>query len=136
MSQVAILGSSLEALQKAHEILDKNPSKDITIYTEDAEVGFPDSETFEKINVSSALKTMPDEWVGFIPKVVGNGGESVVAHSWLCKAMVIRLAERGVRLQLRTTIISIDEEEKGISFRGAGKVSSGMTFFDELHDYR
>ena len=136
MSQVAILGSSLEALQKAHEILDKNPSKDITIYTEDAEVGFPDSETFEKINVSSALKTMPDEWVGFIPKVVGNGGESVVAHSWLCKAMVIRLAERGVRLQLRTTIISIDEDLQEIHFRGGGSISSGVHSYDELYDFR
>ena len=40
--RVAILGSSMPALEYAHTTLDKTPSAQVTVYTEDAEVGFPE----------------------------------------------------------------------------------------------
>jgi hypothetical protein len=136
LNRIVILGSSLEALQNAHKKLDKSPSLEITIYTEDAEVGFPDVEVFEKINLEEYLNIIPEGWVGSIPVMVERGGPSVVAHSWLCKAMAIRLAERGAQFQLRTSILRIDKNRQEISFRGGGRVPFGVDRYDELHDFR
>ena len=136
MNQIIVLGSSLEALQRAHAILDEDISTKITIYTEDAEPGFPDMEVFEEVDLEKSLSSMPDKWIGSIPGIVGRGGSSKVAYSWLCKAMAIRLAERGVQFQLRTSILDIDEELGQISFRGGGRVPSGVDRYDELHDFR
>ena len=136
MSRIVILGSSLEALQNAHKTLDKRPSLEITIYTEDAEVGFPDAEVFDETDLDEYLSSIPDGWVGSILGTVERGGPSVIAHSWLCKAMAIRLAERGVQFQLRTSILGIDKNRQEISFRGGGRVPSGVDRYDELHDFR
>ena len=136
MNQIAVLGSSLEALQRAHMILDQDMSAKIMIYTEDAEVGFPDVEVFDETDLDEYLSSIPDGWVGSILGTVERGGPSVIAHSWLCKAMAIRLAERGVQFQLRTSILGIDKNRQEISFRGGGRVSSGVDRYDELHDFR
>ena len=117
-------------------ILDEDMFAQITIYTEDAEPGFPDVEVFEEVDLEESLSSMPDKWIGTIPRIVGSGSSSKVAHSWLCKAMAIRLAERGARFQLRTSILDIDEERGEISFRGGGRVPSGVDRYDELHDFR
>jgi len=126
----------LEALQNAHKKLDKSPLVEITIYTEDAEVGFPEREDFEEMNLEGILDLMPTSWVGSIPEIVWDGDTSTVAHSWLCKAMAIRLAERGARFQLRTSILGIDKNRQEISFRGGGRIPSGVDSYDELHDFR
>ena len=136
MNQIAVLGSSLEALQRAHMILDQDMSAKIIIYTEDAEVGFPDAEVFEETDLDEYLSSIPDGWVGSILGVIERGGPSVIAHSWLCKAMAIRLAERGVQFQLRTSILGIDKNRQEISFRGGGRIPSGVDSYDELHDFR
>jgi hypothetical protein len=126
----------LEALQNAHNKLDKSPSVEITIYTEDAEVGFPEREDIEEKNLEGILDLMPTSWVGSIPEMVWDDHTSMVAYSWLCKAMAIRLAERGVRFQLRTSILGIDKNRQEISFRGGGRIPSGVDSYDELHDFR
>ena len=109
---------------------------EITIYTEDAEVGFPDTEVFVELELEKSLNSIPDEWIGSIPRVVEREESSAVAHSWLCKAMGIRLGERGAQFHLRTSILGIDEKHQEISFRGGGRVSSGIERYDELHDFR
>ena len=136
MNRIVILGSSLEALQQGHMSLDENISAKIIIYTEDAEPGFPDVAVFEEVELEESLISIPEGWVASIPSVVGREEPSAVAYSWLCKAMTIRLAERGVQFQLRTSILGIDEKEQKISFRGGGRVSSGVDCYDELYDYR
>ena len=136
MNRIAILGSSLEALQQGHMSLDENISAKITIYTEDAEPGFPDVGVFEEVELEESLISTPEGWVASIPSVVGREEPSAVAYSWLCKAMAIRLAERGVRFQLRTSILGIDDKRQEISFRGGGRVPSGVDYYDELYDYR
>ena len=136
MNRIAILGSSLEALQQGHMSLDENISAKITIYTEDAEPGFPDVGVFEEVELEESLISIPEGWVASIPSVVGREEASAVAYSWLFKAMAIRLAERGVRFQLRTSILGIDDKRQEISFRGGGRVSFGMDCYDELYDYR
>ena len=136
MNRIAILGSSLEALQQGHMSLDENISTKITIYTEDAEPGFPDVGVFEEVELEESLISTPEGWVGSIPSVVGREEPSALAYSWLCKAMAIRLAERGVRFQLRTSILGIDDKRQEISFRGGGRVPSGVDYYDELYDYR
>ena len=136
MNRIAILGSSLEALQQGHKSLDENISAKITIYTEDAEPGFPDVGVFEEVELEKSLISIPEGWVASIPSVVGREEPSAVAYSWLCKAMAIRLAERGVRFQLRTSILGIDDKRQEISFRGGGRVPSGVDYYDELYDYR
>ena len=136
MNRIAILGSSLEALQRGHMSLDENVSAKITIYTEDAEPGFPDIGVFEEIELEESLRSIPEGWLASIPSVVGRKEASVVAYSWLCKAMAIRLAERGAQFQLRTSILGIDDKHQEISFRGGGRVSSGVDCYDELYDYR
>ena len=136
MNRIAILGSSLEALQKGHMSLDENISAKITIYTEEAEPGFPDVEVFEEAELEKSLRSIPEGWVGSIPNIIGRKEVSAVAYSWLCKAMAIRLAERGAQFQLRTSILSIDDKLQEISFRGGGGVSSGVDCYDELYDYR
>ena len=136
MNRIAILGSSLEALQRGHMCLDENVSAKIMIYTEDAEPGFPDIGVFEEIELEASLRSIPGGWVTSIPSVVGRKEASAVAYSWLCKAMAIRLAERGAQFQLRTSILGIDDKHQEISFRGGGRVSSGVDCYDELYDYR
>ena len=136
MNRIAILGSCLEALQQGHMSLDENISAKITIYTEDAEPGFPDVGAFEEVELEQSLISMPMGWVGSIPSVVGREEPSALAYSWLCKAMAIRLAERGAQFQLRTSILGIDDKRQEISFRGGGRVSSGVDYYDELYDYR
>ena len=136
MNRIAILGSSLEALQRGHMSLDENVSAKITIYTEDAEPGFPDIGVFEEIELEESLRSIPEGWLASIPSVVGRKEASAVAYSWLCKAMAIRLAERGAQFQLRTSILGIDVKHQEISFRGGGRVSSGVDCYDELYDYR
>ena len=136
MNRIAILGSSLEALQQGHMSLDENISAKITIYTEDAEPGFPDVGAFEEVELEQSLISMPMGWVGSIPSVVGREEPSALAYSWLCKAMAIRLAERGAQFQLRTSILGIDDKRQEISFRGGGRVPSGVDYYDELYDYR
>ena len=59
MNQIAVLGSSLEALQRAHMILDQDMSAKIMIYTEDAEVGFPDAEVFVETDLDEYLSSIP-----------------------------------------------------------------------------
>ena len=136
MNRIAILGSCLEALQQGHMSLDENISTKITIYTEDAEPGFPDVEVFEEVELAESLISIPKGWVGSIPSVVGREEPSALAYSWLCKAMAIRLAERGAQFQLRTSILGIDDKRQEISFRGGGRVPSGVDYYDELYDYR
>ena len=136
MNRIAILGSSLEALQQGHMSLDENVSAKITIYTEDAEPGFSDVGAFEEVELEQSLISMPMGWVGSIPSVVGREEPSALAYSWLCKAMAIRLAERGAQFQLRTSILGIDDKRQEISFRGGGRVPSGVDYYDELYDYR
>ena len=136
MNRIAILGSSLEALQRGHMCLDDNVSAKIMIYTEDAEPGFPDIGLFEEIELEKSLRCIPGGWLASIPSVVGRKEASAVAYSWLCKAMAIRLAERGAQFQLRTSILGIDDKHQEISFRGGGRVSSGVDCYDELYDYR
>ena len=116
--------------------LDENISAKITIYTEDAEPGFPDVEVFEEAELEKSLRSIPEGWVGPIPNVIGRKEASAVAYSWLCKAMASRLAQRGGQFQLRTSILSIDDKLQEISFRGGGRVSSGVDCYDELYDYR
>ena len=136
MNRIAILGSSLEALQQGHMSLDENISAKITIYTEDAEPGFPDVGVFEEVELEESLISIPEGWVASIPSVVGREEPSALAYSWLCKAMAIRLAERGAQFQLRTSILGIDDKRQEISFRGGGRVPSGVDYYDELYDYR
>ncbi|MCS5532594.1 MAG: hypothetical protein NZ780_07330 [Candidatus Poseidoniales archaeon] len=136
MNRIAILGSSLEALQQGHMSLDENISAKITIYTEEAEPGFPDVEVFEEAELEKFLRSIPEGWVTSIPNVIGRKEASAVAYSWLCKAMAIRLAQRGAQFQLRTSILSIDDKLQEISFRGGGRLSSGVDCYDELYDYR
>ena len=136
MNRIAILGSSLEALQRGHMCLDENVSAKIMIYTEDAEPGFPDIGLFEEIELEKSLRSIPGGWLASIPNVVGRKEASAVAYSWLCKAMAIRLAERGAQFQLRTSILGIDDKHQEISFRGGGRVASGVHSYDELYDYR
>ena len=116
MNRIAILGSSLEALQRGHMCLDENVSAEIMIYTEDAEPGFPDIGLFEEIELEKSLRSIPEGWVASIPNVIGRKEASAVAYSWLCKAMAIRLAQRGGQFQLRTSILSIDDKLQEISF--------------------
>ena len=116
--------------------LDENISAKITIYTEDAEPGFPDVGVFEEVELEESLISIPKGWVASIPSVVGREEPSALAYSWLCKAMAIRLAERGAQFQLRTSILAIDDKRQEISFRGGGRVPSGVDYYDELYDYR
>ena len=123
-------------MQQGHRSLDGNSSAEITICTEEAEPGFPETEVLEETELIDSLNSMPGEWIGLIPGVVGREGSSAVAYSWLCKAMAIRLAERGAQFQLRTAIIGIDDRRQEISFRGGGSVPFGVVEYDELHDFR
>ena len=136
MTQVAILGSTIEALEQAHSILDKSPSSQITIYTEDAEVGFPEPPSLEELILRVKLDSIPEAWVSNIPNTINPDLASTTAASWLCKSMAVRLAMRGVRFLLRTSILDVETNQCEISFRGGGLVGSGVDSYDELHDFR
>ena len=136
MTRVAILGSSMLALEYAHTTLDNTPSTRITIYTEDAEVGFPERPVSEELLMSEALASIPSNWYSSIPEGIDLNTPSTSANSWLSKSMAIRLASRGGRFLLRTVVLNIDEDRKEISFRGGGAVRSGVEPYDELQDFR
>ena len=136
MIDIAILGSSIPALEYAHTTLDKTPSARVTVYTEDAEVGFPETPVSEELLMSEALDSIPSNWYSLIPEGIDWNTPSTSANSWLSKSMAIRLASRGARFLLRTTILNIDEDRREISFRGGGIVRFGMESYDELHDFR
>ena len=136
MIQIAILGSSKPALEYAHTTLDKIPSARVTVYTEDAEVGFPETPVSEELLMSEALDSIPSNWYSLIPEGIDWDTPSTSANSWLSKSMAIRLASRGGRFLLHTTVLNIDEDRREISFRGGGMVRSGVESYDELHDFR
>ena len=134
--RVAILGSTILALEHAHKTLDKTPSSRITVYTEDAEVGFPELPVSEELVMREALDSIPSNWYSSIPEGIDWNAPSTSANSWLSKSMAIRLASRGARFLLRTIVFNIDEDCREISFRGGGMVRSGVDRYDELHDCR
>ena len=136
MIQIAILGSTKTALEYAHTTLDKTPSARITVYTEDAEVGFPEVPLSEELVMSELIDSIPNNWYSSIPEGIDWDSPSTSASSWLSKSMAIRLASRGGRFLLRTTVLNIDEDRREISFRGGGIVRFGMESYDELHDFR
>ena len=136
MIQIAILGSTKTALEYAHTTLDKTPSARITVYTEDAEVGFPEVPISEELVLSEVLDSIPNNWYSSIPEGIDRNTPSTSANSWLSKSMAIRLASRGGRFLLRTIVLNIDEDRREISFRGGGMVRSGVEPYDELHDFR
>ena len=136
MMRVAIIGSSIPALEYAHTTLDKTPSAQVTVYTEDAEVGFPETPVLEELVMSEALDSIPSNWYSSIPEGIDWNTPSTSASSWLSKSMAIRLASRGARFLLHTIVLNIDEDRREISFRGGGMVRSGVESYDELHDFR
>ena len=134
--RVAILGSSIPALEYAHTTLDKTPSARVTVYTEDAEVGFPEAPVLEELVMSEALDSIPSNWYSSIPEGIDWNTPSTSASSWLSKSMAIRLASRGGQFLLRTIVLNIDADRQEGSFRGCGMVRSGGESYDELHDFR
>ena len=134
--RVAILGSSMPALEYAHNTLDKTPSTRVTIYTEDAEVGFPDTPVSEELVLSEVMDSIPSNWYSSIPDGIDWNIPSTSASSWLSKSMAIRLASRGGRFLLRTIILNIDEDRQEVSFRGGGSTPFGVEEYDELQDFR
>lgn len=136
MIDIAILGSTKTALEYAHTTLDKIPSARVTVYTEDAEVGFPEVPISEELVLNEALDSIPNNWYSSIPEGVDWNTPSTSASSWLSKSMAIRLVSRGGQFLLHTTILNIDEDRREISFRGGGMVRSGVEPYDELYDFR
>jgi len=135
ITQICIIESSLEALQQAHIFLDNDPSTLITIFTKDAEVGFSER-PLEPIILNNFLDTLSSDWYGAIPNSVERENPSSTSNSWLCKALAIRLAERGVKFLLHTKILDVNEEIQEISFRGGGSTPSGTYRYDQLYDFR
>ncbi len=133
---IAILGSSMPALEYAHNTLDKTPSARITLYTEDAEVGFPETPVSEELVLSEVMDSIPSNWYSSIPDGIDWNIPSTSASSWLSKSMAIRLASRGGRFLLRTIILNIDEDRQEVSFRGGGSAPFGVDEYDELQDFR
>ena len=133
---IAILGSPKAALEHAHSILDETPTARVVVYTEEAEIGFPEIPVSEEIILTDALTTIPANWYSTIPIGIDQDNPSKTAHSWLVKLLAIRLASRGTQFLLRTTILEIDEDRQEISFRGGGSVGSGVEPYDELYDFR
>ena len=134
--RVAILGSSMPALEYAHNTLDKTPSTRVTVYTEDAEVGFPETPVSEELVLSEVMGSIPSNWYSSIPDGIDWNIPSTSANSWLSKSMAIRLASRGGRFLLRTIILNIDEDRQEVSFRGGGSAPFGVEEYDELQDFR
>jgi len=134
--RVAILGSSMPALEYAHNTLDKTPSTRVTIYTEDAEVGFPETPVSEELVLREVMDSIPSNWYSSIPDGIDRNIPSTSANSWLSKSMAIRLASRGGRFLLRTIILNIDEDRQEVSFRGGGSAPFGVDEYDELQDFR
>ena len=134
--RVAILGSSLPALEYAHNTLDKTSSTRVTVYTEDAEVGFPETPLSEELVLSEVMDSIPSNWYSSIPDGIDWNIPSTSASSWLSKSMAIRLASRGGRFLLRTIILNIDEDRQEVSFRGGGSTPFGVEEYDELQDFR
>ena len=134
--RVAILGTSMSALEYAHNTLDKTPSARITLYTEDAEVGFPETPVSEELVLSEVMDSIPSNWYSSIPEGIDLNTPSTSASSWLSKSMAIRLASRGGRFLLRTIILNIDEDRQEVSFRGGGSTPFGVEEYDELQDFR
>jgi len=126
----------MPALEYAHTTLDETPSARVIIYTEDAEVGFPERPVSEELLMSEVLTSIPSNWYSSIPEGIDLNTPSTSANSWLSKSMAIRLASRGGRFLLRTVVLNIDEDRKEISFRGGGAVRSGVEPYDELQDFR
>ena len=134
--RVAILGTSMSALEYAHNTLDKTPSTRITLYTEDAEVGFPETPVSEELVLSEVMDSIPSNWYSSIQDGIDWNIPSTSASSWLSKSMAIRLASRGGRFLLRTIILNIDEDRQEVSFRGGGSAPFGVDEYDELQDFR
>ena len=133
---IAILGSPKAALEYAHSILDETPTARVVVYTEEAEIGFPEIPISEEIILSDALTTIPENWYGTVPIGIDQDTPSKTTHSWLVKLLAIRLASRGAQFLLRTIILEIDEDRQEISFRGGGSIGSGVEPYDELYDFR
>jgi len=119
----------------AHSIFDEKPSTVITVYTEDAEVGFSENPS-KPIILNEYLEMISSDWYGNMPVSLAYDDASSTSGSWLVKALSIRLAERGANFLLHTQILDIDEDLQEIHFRGGGSISSGVHSYDELYDFR
>ena len=124
------------ALEHGHSILDETSTARVVVYTEEAEIGFPEIPYSEEIILTEALTIIPENWYSTIPEGIDQDNPSKTAHSWLIKLLAIRLASRGARFLLRTRILEIDEDRQEISFRGGGSIGSGVEPYDELYDFR
>ena len=133
---IAILGSSKMALEHGHSILDETSTARVVVYTEEAEIGFPEIPYSEEIILTEALTTIPENWHSTIPVGIDQDNPSKTAYSWLVKLLAVRLASRGAQFLLRTRILEIDEDRREISFRGGGSIGSGVEPYDELYDFR
>ena len=133
---IAILGSSKMALEYGHSILDETSTARVVVYTEEAEIGFPEIPYSEEIILTEALTIIPENWHSTIPVGINQDNPSKTAYSWLVKLLAIRLASRGAQFLLRTRILEIDEDRREISFRGGGSIGSGVESYDELYDFR
>ena len=133
--RIALVGANTESLCLAHSIFDENPSTVITVYTEDAEVGFSENPS-KPIILNEYLETISSDWYGNMPVSLVYEDASSTSGSWLVKALSIRLAERGANFLLHTHILEIDEDLQEIHFRGGGSIPSGVHSYDELYDFR
>jgi len=133
---ITILGSTKVALEHAHSILDETPTARVVVYSEEAEIGFPEIPPPDELVLSDALTTIPENWYSTIPIGIDQDTPSKTAYSWLVKLLAIRLASRGTQFLLRTTILEIDEDRQEISFRGGGSIGYGVGRYDELYDFR
>ena len=124
------------ALEHAHSILDETSIARVVVYTEEAEIGFPEIPYSEEIILTEALTIIPENWHSTIPVGINQDNPSKTAYSWLVKLLAIRLASRGAQFLLRTRILEIDEDRREISFRGGGSIGSGVESYDELYDFR
>ena len=124
------------ALEHGHSILDETSTARVVVYTEEAEIGFPEIPYSEEIILTEALTTIPENWHSTIPVGIDQDNPSKTAYSWLVKLLAVRLASRGAQFLLRTRILEIDEDRREISFRGGGSIGSGVEPYDELYDFR
>ena len=132
--RIAVIGSTLEGVACAHSILDQKPEYQISLITEDAEVGFPEGGESPGLVEFKEWGGIPEDWYGNLGSQQPNGESSAVRRSWLLKSLMTCFGKRGGTILLRGCSVSVAASSGSVFFQGGGEVGSGSIHFEQVVD--
>tara|TARA_Y100001970_G_scaffold58318_1_gene73995 strand:+ start:1030 stop:1662 length:633 start_codon:yes stop_codon:yes gene_type:complete len=132
MKTIAIIGTNLENLICAHQILDNNRGAKVYLIDAKAEAGL--DEEGPGLIEANTWPPLPRSWIGKLGSQEPTTESTAVRRSWFEKALATKLSERGGIFLMRTTISEETVEGNTIKIKlgGAGPLTDKQLILDHL----